>query len=263
MIPTPKMTLPQPPSKLKKYMTALFIIILLWGSFLKTESSIRELALGFTNMTDLLVQMIPPNWGYFDNITGAMLETIRMAVIGTTLGAIISIPVALFSASNIIQNFWLFYPARFILNLIRTIPDLLLASIFVAIFGLGVLPGILAMTVFSIGIIAKLTYESIESIDRGPLEAMISVGANKIQLIVFGVIPQVLASFISYVLYTFEINVRAAAVLGLVGAGGIGLFYNRTLGFLEYDKVSSIIIYTLVVVLVIDYISTKLREKLI
>lgn len=263
MIPTPKMTLPQPPSKLKKYMTALFIIILLWGSSLKTESSIRELALGFTNMTDLLVQMVPPNWGYFDNITGAMLETIRMAVIGTTLGAIISIPVALFSASNIIQNFWLFYPARFILNLIRTIPDLLLASIFVAIFGLGVLPGILAITVFSIGIIAKLTYESIESIDRGPLEAMISVGANKIQLIVFGVIPQVLASFISYVLYTFEINVRAAAVLGLVGAGGIGLFYNRTLGFLEYDKVSSIIIYTLVVVLVIDYISTKLREKLI
>ena len=263
MIHQQKVSLPQPPSKLKKYITTLLIIILLWGSSVKTESSISELVLGFTNMTDLLVQMVPPNWGYFDNITGAILETIRMAVIGTTLGAIISIPVALSSASNIIQNFWLFYPVRFILNLIRTIPDLLLASIFVAIFGLGILPGILALTVFSIGIIAKLTYESIESVDRGPLEAMISVGANKIQLIVFGVIPQVLDSFISYVLYTFEINVRAAAILGLVGAGGIGLFYNRTLGFLEYDKVSSIIIYTLVVVLVIDYISTKLREKLI
>ena len=239
------------------------ILLLLWGSSVKTESSISHLIIGFPNMMDLLKQMVPPNWAYFDNITGAMLETIRMAIIGTTFGAIISIPVALFSASNIVQNSWIFYPTRFILNLIRTVPDLLLASIFVAIFGLGALPGILALTVFSIGLIAKLLYESIEAIDRGPLEAMVSVGANKIQLIVFGVIPQVLAYFISYVLYTFEINVRAAAVLGLVGAGGIGLFYNKTLGFLEYDKASSIIVYTLVVVLLIDYISTKLREKLL
>lgn len=108
-----------------------------------------------------------------------------------------------------------------------------------------------------------MSYEAIESIDQGPLEAMTSVGANKVQLIIFGVIPQVLANYISYVLYTFEVNVRAAAVLGLVGAGGIGLFYNRTLGFLEYDKASSIIVYTLIVVLIIDYFSNKLREKLI
>lgn len=258
-----KNVVPQPPRKIKGYMTALLVLLLLWGSAVQTESSISHLIVGLPNMMDLLTQMVPPNWAYFDNITGAMLETIRMAVIGTTFGAIISIPVALFSASNIVQNSWIFYPVRFILNLIRTVPDLLLASIFVAIFGLGALPGILALAIFSIGLIAKLTYESIESIDHGPLEAMVSVGANKIQLIVFGVIPQVQAYFISYVLYTFEINVRAAAVLGLVGAGGIGLFYNKTLGFLEYDKTSSIIVYTLVVVLIIDYISTKLREKLL
>ena len=96
-----------------------------------------------------------------------------------------------------------------ILNLIRTIPDLLLAAIFVAIFGIGPLPGILALT-FSIGLVAKLLYESIESIDPGPLEAMTAVGANKVQWIVYGVIPQVKAHFVSYVLYTFEVNVRAA-----------------------------------------------------
>ncbi|CRK81272.1 phosphonate ABC transporter, permease protein PhnE [Neobacillus massiliamazoniensis] len=258
-----KRVLPQPPSKIKSYMTALLVLLLLWGSAVKTGSSLPELLSGFPNMMDLLKQMVPPNWGYFQKITDAMLETIRMAVIGTTFGAILSIPFALFSASNLVQHSWIFYPVRFILNLIRTVPDLLLASIFVAIFGIGALPGILALTVFSLGLIAKLTYESIESVDPGPLEAMVSVGANQFQLIVFGVIPQVLANFISYVLYTFEINVRAAAVLGLVGAGGIGLFYNRTLGFLEYDKTSSIIIYTLVVVLFIDYISTKLREKLL
>ena len=119
------------------------------------------------------------------------------------------------------------------------------------------------MSIFSIGLVAKLTYEAIESIDPGPLEAMTAVGANKMQWIFFGVIPQILAHYTSYVLYTFEVNVRAAAVLGLVGAGGIGLYYDRTLGFLEYDKTSTIIIYTLVVVLFIDYISMKLREKLI
>ena len=109
---------------------------------------------------------------------------------------------------------------------------------------------------------AKLLYESIESIDSGPLEAMTAVGANKVQWIVYGVIPQVKAHFVSYVLYTLEVNVRAAAVLGLVGAGGIGLYYDRTLGFLQYQQTASIIIYTLVVVLLIDYVSTLLREKL-
>ncbi len=107
-----------------------------------------------------------------------------------------------------------------------------------------------------------MLYESIESIDPGPLEAMTAVGANKVQWIVYGVIPQVKAHFVSYVLYTFEVNVRAAAVLGLVGAGGIGLYYDRTLGFLQYKQTASIIIYTLIVVLLIDYISTLLREKL-
>jgi len=262
MNPEQKMSVPQPPSKIKGYLTALLVILLIWGSSIKTESSLVELVSGFPNMMDLLVQMVPPNWGYFNNITDAMLDTIRMAVLGTTFGAVISIPIALFSASNLVSA-WSFYPVRFILNLIRTVPDLLLASIFVAIFGLGFLPGILALTVFSIGLIAKLTYEAIESIDRGPLEAMTAVGANQLQLIVFGVIPQVLANFISYILFTFEINVRAAAVLGLVGAGGIGLFYNKTLGFLEYDKASSIIIFTLAVVVIIDFISTKLREKLL
>ena len=124
-----------------------------------------------------------------------------------------------------------------------------------------ILPGILALTFFSIGLVAKLLYESIESIDPSTLEAMTAVGANKVQWIVYGVIPQVKAHFVSYVLYTFEVNVRAAAVLGLVGAGGIGLYYDRTLGFLQYQQTASIIIYTLVVVLVIDYVSTLLRRN--
>ncbi|PFN02293.1 phosphonate ABC transporter, permease protein PhnE [Bacillus cereus] len=255
-------SIPKPPSKLKHMLTLILVILLLWGSSVQVDASFSKLVVGFPNMLDLLKEMVPPDWSYFQVITTAMLDTIRMAIIGTTLGAILAIPLALFAASNVFTSAFLYSPARLILNFIRTIPDLLLAAIFVAIFGIGPLPGILALTFFSIGLVAKLLYESIESIDPGPLEAMTAVGANKVQWIVYGVIPQVKAHFISYVLYTFEVNVRAAAVLGLVGAGGIGLYYDRTLGFLQYQQTASIIIYTLVVVLLIDYVSTLLREKL-
>ncbi|MGZ7151680.1 phosphonate ABC transporter, permease protein PhnE [Bacillus sp. BC08] len=252
----------KPPSKLKHMLTAILVILLLWGSSIQVDASFSKLVVGFPNMIDLLKEMVPPDWSYFQVITTAMLDTIRMAIIGTTLGVILAIPLALFAASNVFTSTFLYGPARLVLNFIRTIPDLLLAAIFVAIFGIGPLPGILALTFFSIGLVAKLLYESIESIDPGPLEAMTAVGANKVQWIVYGVIPQVKAHFVSYVLYTFEVNVRAAAVLGLVGAGGIGLYYDRTLGFLQYQQTASIIIYTLVVVLLIDYVSTLLREKL-
>ncbi|WP_342761453.1 phosphonate ABC transporter, permease protein PhnE [Bacillus sp. BR3(2024)] len=255
-------SIPKPPSKLKHMLTFILFILLLWGSSIQVDASFSKLVVGFPNIMDLLKEMVPPDWSYFQVITTAMLDTIRMAIIGTTLGAILAIPLALFAASNVFTSTFLYSPARLILNFIRTIPDLLLAAIFVAIFGIGPLPGILALTFFSIGLVAKLLYESIESIDPGPLEAMTVVGANKVQWIVYGVIPQVKAHFVSYVLYTFEVNVRAAAVLGLVGAGGIGLYYDRTLGFLQYQQTASIIIYTLVVVLVIDYVSTLLREKL-
>ncbi|HDR8188479.1 phosphonate ABC transporter, permease protein PhnE [Bacillus cereus] len=255
-------SIPKPPSKLKHMLTFILFILLLWGSSIQVDASFSKLVVGFPNIMDLLKEMVPPDWSYFQVITTAMLDTIRMAIIGTTLGAILAIPLALFAASNVFTSTFLYSPARLILNFIRTIPDLLLAAIFVAIFGIGPLPGILALTFFSIGLVAKLLYESIESIDPGPLEAMTAVGANKVQWIVYGVIPQVKAHFVSYVLYTFEVNVRAAAVLGLVGAGGIGLYYDRTLGFLQYQQTASIIIYTLVVVLVIDYVGTLLREKL-
>lgn len=255
-------SIPKPPSKLKHMLTFILFILLLWGSSIQVDASFSKLVVGFPNIMDLLKEMVPPDWSYFQVITTAMLDTIRMAIIGTTLGAILAIPLALFAASNVFTSTFLYSPARLILNFIRTIPDLLLAAIFVAIFGIRPLPGILALTFFSIGLVAKLLYESIESIDPGPLEAMTAVGANKVQWIVYGVIPQVKAHFVSYVLYTFEVNVRAAAVLGLVGAGGIGLYYDRTLGFLQYQQTASIIIYTLVVVLVIDYVSTLLREKL-
>lgn len=254
---------PKAPLRYKAWLTVALVLLLLWASAKKIDASFGELYHGLPNMLDLLKEMFPPNWHYFDNIVDAMKETVRMAIAGTTFGAIAAIPVALLSASNIARSPYVRYPVRVVLNLVRSVPDLLLAALFVAIFGIGPLPGIMALSVFSFGLIAKLTYESLEVIDPGPLEAMTAVGANKIQRVVFGAVPQVLPAFVSYVLYTFEINVRAAAVLGLVGAGGIGLFYEKTLGFLEYDKTNMIILFTLAIVLVIDFASAKLRERLL
>lgn len=253
----------KPPSKLKNLLTIILFLALLGSAGYKTGANFPKLFAGFPEMGKLLVQMVPPDWSYFAKIVTPMLETIRMAVLGTTFGAILAVPVAFMAASNVNKSLALYYPARFILNLIRTIPDLLFAAVFVAIFGIGPLAGIMALSFFSFGLIAKLSYESIEAINPGPLEAMTAVGANKLQWIYFAVVPQVLPQFMAYLLYTFEINVRAAAVLGLVGAGGIGLYLDRTLNWLRYDQTSSIIIFTLTVVLLIDYVSTRIREKLL
>ncbi|WP_066267527.1 phosphonate ABC transporter, permease protein PhnE [Bacillus acidicola] len=249
--------------RIKTLLTVICILLLLVGSALVTQVSFTDLWNGLPNMGTLLGEMFPPDWSYFGYVTQPMLETIRMAVLGTTFGGIIAIPVALLSSSNVIRIPVIYQISRFIMNLIRTIPELLLAALFVPIFGIGEIPGIAAITVFSFGIIAKLTFESIEAIDPGPLEAMTAVGANKVQWIFFGVIPQVMAHYMSYFLYSFEINIRAAAILGYVGAGGIGLVLSNALSFFQYNQVLTIIIYTLIVVLIIDAVSNKIREKLL
>jgi phosphonate transport system permease protein len=251
------------PAQTKRTLTIILLIVLFGASAYKTDASMIDLMTGLPEMGKLLVEMFPPDWGYVRVIFEPMIETVQMAIIGTTLGALFAVPTALFAAQNVTRSPLLHYPARFILNLVRTIPDLLFAGVFVAVFGIGSVAGTLALSFFSFGLIAKLLYESIEAIDPGPLEAMTSVGANKLQWIQFGVIPQVSAQLFAYLLYTFEVNVRAAAVLGLVGAGGIGLYLDRTLNLFQYERVSTIIISILLIVLVIDYMSTKVRERLL
>ncbi|WP_059104536.1 phosphonate ABC transporter, permease protein PhnE [Shouchella shacheensis] len=251
------------PPRTKLYTSLGLLVVIITSSGLYIGADPMIFFNNWGNMLDLIVQMFPPDWGYFATVTPAMLDTIRMALVGTTFGAIMSIPVMFLCSRNVATPVWLHQTARILLNILRTVPDLLLAAIFAAILGFTPLAGIVALSIFSIGIIAKLSFEAIENIESGPLESMTAVGANKIQWIVFGVVPQVLPQFASYVLYTFEINVRAAAILGLVGAGGIGIFYDRALSFFNYDQVFSLILYTLLVVVIIDFISLKIRERLL
>lgn len=218
-----------------------------------------------SNMGSVMGNFFPPNFSYWSNIWDDLLQTIQMAIIATTFAAILTIPLALLSARNITTFKPLYYIARTFLNLLRTIPDLVLAVIFVGLFGIGLFPGILALVVFSLGILAKLISETIETVDMQPLEAMKASGGGTLQVIWNGLVPQVLPQFTSLVLYVFEINVRASVVLGYVGAGGIGLLLSQQLrfGHVAYPNAMAIIILIFIVVITIEYISSKLREVLL
>lgn len=254
---------PQPPKRGKKIASWMLILAVIIACGLYTNVTPYQLLVGLPQMGVLLRDMFPPDWSYMSTVWKPTIQTIQIAVAGTILGAIPAIPIALCCANNIMPLKIVSVPMRMMLNLVRTVPDLLFAAVFVAIFGIGPFAGMLALLFFSFGIITKLTYESLEAIDPGPLEAMTAVGANRIQLIVFSVIPQALPAFISYLLFTFEINIRAATVLGFVGAGGIGLLLNQSLGLFRYDRASTIILITLAVVLIIDYSSSHIRRKLL
>ncbi|KUP05398.1 alkylphosphonate ABC transporter permease [Bacillus coahuilensis m2-6] len=263
-----KSTLTPPPVlplKAKARMTLIFFIVLgfYFFSSYKTEASIGEFIDGFGNMGELIQKFFPPNLGLFQAIWPALAETIQMAVIATTISAILCIPLSLLAANNVTTNKYVYQFVRLMLNILRTIPDLVLAVLFVAIFGIGALPGIIALIIFSLGILAKLISETIEAIDMNPLQAMQASGANTIQTISFSVVPQVLPQFTSFVLYVFEINIRASVVLGLVGAGGIGQILDQQIKFYKYPNAMGIIIIIFALVVIIEYISSKIREAII
>lgn len=253
------------PQRFKALFTWLAFIVVIVVCGIRVDANFVQLFSqnSLDNVGRIMNELARPDWSYAGRIMPAMIETVQIAIAGTIIGSVLAVPVALLCAVNVMPKKIVTIPVRIVLNLVRTIPDLLFAAVFVAVFGIGAFAGMLALVFFSFGLVAKLTYEAIEAIDPGPLEAMTASGANKIQLIVFGVIPQALPYFFSYVLYTFEVNVRAASVLGFVGAGGIGLHLDQQLNSLRYDRASTIILLTLVIVLVIDYASTYLRRKLL
>lgn len=202
-----------------------------------------------------MVQYLPRVWRL-------LMETLRIAILSAVIGAVFAVPFSVLSARNLVPH-WFYLPMRFLLNLIRTVPDLVLAAVLAGAFGIGVLPGVLAVSVFSFTLITKLMSETIEAIDPGPLEAMQAVGAGRVQQIFFGVVPQVLPSFIAYTLYVLEVNVRASFILGWVGAGGIGQALNADLTLGSFRNVTVIVVVILAAVIAVDFVSTKIRERLV
>ncbi|MGW2091067.1 phosphonate ABC transporter, permease protein PhnE [Promicromonospora sukumoe] len=235
-------------------------VLLVW-SFVGAEFDFAKLGEGTVNMGDFLLRLFPPTWDKFGTIVELLVETLQMAIVGTVLGAVLSLVAAFGAASNIAPR-WLYYPTRWVMNVIRSLPDLVFALMFVSAVGLGPFAGILAMTIGSIGSIGKVFAEAMEAVDAGPVTAMQAVGASRRQVVQYGVLPQAGPLLVSYTLLLFEGNVRGATILGMVGAGGIGLELTTAMRMYDYGHLSAIVICIIVLVTVIDQASAVIRRKI-
>lgn len=241
---------------------AVIMLVLIYFSSLVTGVDFDTFMTNIDQFGVILGQMKDPDWSYLAKMKEPLLQTVQMAILGTTFGTALAIPFSILAARNIVKNRLGRGIIRIILSLIRTLPNLLLAALFVAIFGIGPMTGVITLALFSFGMVSKLFYEVIETIDMGPVRAIRATGASMAQTVRIAVMPQVAGQFMSDFLYTLEINVRSSTVLGYLGAGGIGLYLQQTLDQYDYPRTAVIIISIFVVVLVIDTISNYLRKRL-
>ena len=225
------------------------------------EIDAATLASSWPYMTDFISRLWPPNLEIIDVAIKALIETIQMSLWGTTIGAVISVPIAICSARNIAPS-WLQWPANLIQNAVRSVPSIVLGLLFVAATGLGAPAGTLALGIYTIGYLAKFYQEAIESVEARSIESLQVGGASWLQVAQYGIFPQVLPLALGYTLWMFEYNIRAASVLGVVGAGGIGFELVNYIRSFEYNKATTMMLVLLVVVTVIDVISSKWRQRL-
>ena len=192
-----------------------------------------------------------------------MLETIEIAVLGTLLAILISVPISLFSARNIAPNFIVYLVARTVTIVFRAVPEFIMAMILVIAIGFGAMPGIIALGLHTMGFLAKFYAEDIEDVSVEPMEALVSMGASRLQVLVFAVVPQIMPSFIGNNLYILDRNIRMATMLGIVGAGGIGYELQSSFRMFNYPRVSAIIIVIFVTIFIIDNISSMIRKRVV
>ena len=239
----------------------LFTIVVII-SIRATGFNLSTIITRIKELTVILSKIFHPNFKYFSKVISPLIETIQMSIVGTIIGSLIGLPLAILASSNINKNKPILLVCRFILSVLRSIPTLIYAYIFALIFSLGSLAGTVAIAVFTIGIVAKMLYESIETIDMGPYEAMQSFGASTLQSFWAACMPQILPTYLADCLYCFEINVRASSILGYVGAGGLGILIRDRTGLRAYSDLGMILITLFVVVWLIDMVNDYLRSKL-
>ncbi len=291
---------PAPKRKGRSVALLFFFLLLLWWSFEGAKIRPGELIYGIPQIAVTIGRMLPPDFSkvsdaksyflpegvplatlllplpasetqhrvkqrWWDNtfpqtIVGATIETIQMALAGTFLALILAFPIAFLAARNTSPHPFVYHVTRIVLDLLRTIPDLALGLLFVAAVGLGAFAGTLALFIHTATVLSKLLSEAVESIDEGVVEAIRATGAGYTQILTFAVLPQILPDLISFTLYRLETNIRAASVLGLIGAGGIGYLMNTSFRTFQYQEASAIVVVLIVLVMLVDYASYRLRK---
>lgn len=220
-----------------------------------------RLSQGVPDLIDVTLQMFPPDFSNAPGWAKPLVDTLAMSVAGTAIAVLFSLPLALLAARNASPHPLVYRLARGLLNALRSVPELIMGIIFVAAVGFGALPGVLALGIHSIGMVGKFFAEAVEHVDERPVEAVRATGASYPQVILHGVLPQVLPQMADVSIYRWEYNFRASTVLGLVGAGGIGFEILASLRVLNYQEVAALLLVVLVMVTLVDGLGGLLRRR--
>ena len=223
--------------------------------------NIQRLAEGLGAIATLLGESIPPDFSRWQHWLKPMADTVAMSIAGTSLAVLLSLPLGFLAARNTAPNKTTFHIARTVLNALRAIPELIMGIVFVAAVGFGMLPGVLALGLHSVGMVGKFFAEAIEHAHPAPIEAARATGGSGFQVITHGVVPQVFPQFADVAMYRWEYNFRASTVMGMVGAGGIGTELMGSLRLMDYHQVSALLLVVLVTVTAVDWLSGLLRHR--
>ncbi len=254
---------PMPPSRWPLRLAFFVVLLIVAWAFATADLDLAKLLRAPSRIARLFgLMFLPPDVSYLGRAFTAMLESVQMAWLGTLLAAVLSLPLSLLAAKNVSGTLGS-SAARQVLNAIRAFPELVLVVLLVTITGLGPVTGTIALGLHSIGTLGKLSSESVESIDTGPLEAVEAVGGTWLQKMRWGVLPQALPEIVAFWLYRFEINIRASAVLGVIGAGGIGSVLTNTLTYREFGAAGMTFVVVVAVTLLIDGVSSRIRHRII
>lgn len=250
--------------KLSRYAVYLVLIMAMVQSIQSVEVIPEFFYDAPEQMADMFSRMWPIDFAYYPvSVHDAMIETLNIATLGTLVTLIFALPLALMNASNIVASPWVHWIAKFFLVSSRSVNSLVWALLFVSIFGPGVIAGVLAIAFRSVGFVGKLLGEAIEEVNMGPIEALRATGASWASVLLKGYWPQILPSFFSIVLFRWDINVRESAVLGLVGAGGIGVVLSDAMNLFEWQRVAVALLSIFVVVIIAEIVVVNIRKRLI
>lgn len=239
----------------------LFLAVLAW-SWQGAEMNPLALYRDAGNMAVFAADFFPPDFTDWQLYLKEMIVTVQIALWGTVLAIICAIPLSILSSENIVP-WWVYQPVRRLMDACRSINEMVFAMLFVVAVGLGPFAGVLALFISTTGVLAKLFAEAVEAIDPGPVEGVRATGASALQEVIYGVLPQVLPLWISYALYRFESNVRSATVVGMVGAGGIGVILWEAIRGFQFAQTCALLIMIILVVSLIDVLSQRLRKLFI
>lgn len=241
---------------------ALILGLVLASGYFTHLFDLQRLAEGLPALGTLAGEMMPPDFRNARDWLHPLLDTLAMSVAGTSLAVALSLPLGLLAARNTTPNMVTYQVARGLLNILRSVPELIAGIVFVAAVGFGALPGVLALGLHSVGMVGKFFAEAIEHCDDKPVEAARSTGATAIQVILQAVLPQVAPKLADVALYRWEYNFRASTVMGMVGAGGIGFELMGSLRLMQYREVSALLLVILVMVTAVDFLGARLRKHL-